>query len=258
MCLIALALNAHPRYALVIAANRDEFHDRPAASADWWPAQPDVFGGRDLQQGGSWLAVARDGRWAVVTNVRRMVPPDPRAPSRGGLVAGFFGAPRSPAGYVAELGAAAPSYAGFNLLVGAGTQAVYATNHPQFRSAPLAPGIHAVSNASLDTPWPKLNRLRGALTQWCGGGRDEIDDLLAALADDHPAADRELPNTGIGLELERLLSSPFIRSPRYGTRASTVLAVGRDGRGHFVERRFGADGTVSGETVQVLELKLSN
>lgn len=258
MCLIALALNAHPRYPLVITANRDEFHERPSAAADWWPTQPQVFGGRDLLQGGSWLAIARDRRWAMVTNVRRMVQPDPLAPSRGLLVSDYFASPQTPAGYLAQLGAAAPAYAGFNLLIGTGTQAHYATNHPQFRSAALAPGIHAVSNASLDTPWPKLNRLRAALSRWCAQGHEEFDDLFAALADERPAVDSELPDTGIGLEMERFLSSPFIRSARYGTRASTVLAMASDGRTHFVERRFGANGTSAGETHRELPLNAAN
>lgn len=258
MCLIALALNAHARYPLVIAANRDEFHERPTAAADWWPTQPQVFGGRDLQQGGSWLAITRDRRWAAVTNVRRMVPPDPNAPSRGALVADYVCDAARADDYVARLGASAPAYAGFNLLVGTGTQAHYATNHPQFHSAGLAPGVHAVSNASLDTPWPKLNRLRAALTRWCAEGCDHFDELFDALADERPAADRELPDTGIGLEMERLLSPPFIRSARYGTRASTVLAMAADGRAHFVERRFGINGASAGETHRKLTLDPAN
>ncbi|MEQ1440389.1 NRDE family protein [Fontimonas sp. SYSU GA230001] len=258
MCLIAVALDAHPRYPLVIAANRDEFHDRPAAAAQWWSTQPHVFGGRDQLQGGSWLAVARDGRWAVVTNVRRMVPPDPRAPSRGGLVADFLADRQPAADYVAQLQAVAPAYAGFNLLVGAATRAHYATNHPRFRSTALASGVHAVSNASLDTPWPKLNRLRAALTQWCERGHESFDALFAALADERPAADHELPDTGIGRDMERLLSPPFIRGARYGTRASTVLAMAAGGHARFVERRFGPGGVAAGETAQTLALDLPN
>lgn len=256
MCLIAVALNAHPRFPLVLAANRDEFHERPTADAGWWPLDPHVFGGRDLRQGGSWLALARDGRWAVVTNVRRMVPPDPRAPSRGQLVADFVRADIGAHDYATALQAQAGAYAGFNLLVGRGTEAVYATNHPAFRTQALAPGVHAVSNASLDTPWPKLNRLRSALTAWCEIGDEAFAPLLSALADDRPAADAELPDTGVGTDMERFLSPPFIRSDRYGTRASTVLAMTADGEVTFVESRFGAGGVPQGETRETLQLNV--
>lgn len=258
MCLIGIAYRTHAKHELVLAANRDEFHDRPSASAAAWADHPHIFGGRDLRQKGSWLAVSATGRVAAITNVRRMVPPDPLAPSRGLLVADYFAGAQTPGGYLAQLGAAAPAYAGFNLLIGTGTQAHYATNHPQFRSAALARGVHAVSNASLDTPWPKLNRLRATLARWCAQGRDEFDDLFAALADERPAVDSELPDTGIGLEMERFLSPPFIRSARYGTRASTVLAMAADGRTHFVERRFGANGASAGETHRELNLNAAN
>ncbi|SFF22547.1 Uncharacterized conserved protein, contains NRDE domain [Fontimonas thermophila] len=248
MCLIAVALDAHPRYPLVIAANRDEFHDRPAAPADWWPGTASVFGGRDLLKGGSWLALARDRRWAVVTNVRRMIPPDPKAPSRGALVADYVSREDDPADYVARLGASATAHPGFNLLVGVGSRAHYATNHPRYRTAALSAGIHAVSNASLDTPWPKLVRLRAALQRWCAERCDDFTPLFAALADSRPAPDEALPDTGVGLETERFLSPPFIRGDRYGTRASTVLAMRADGRVRFWERRFGPLGRASGET----------
>lgn len=255
MCLIALALDAHPRYRLVLAANRDEFHERPSAPASWWDDAPRVFGGRDLRQHGSWLALSRSGRWAAVTNVRRMVPPDPAAPSRGGLVRAFVDGAVPANRFAADLGTTAARYAGFNLLVGDGAHTVYLSNHPRFTAQTLTPGVHAVSNASLDTPWPKLLRLRGVLHDWCTGGRDGFEPLFAALADDRAAADGELPDTGVGLETERFLSPPFIRGPQYGTRSSTLLTLTTDGIARFHERRFAANGLPVGETVETFALE---
>lgn len=254
MCLIAVAIDAHPRYRLVLAANRDEFHDRPAAPASYWDDAPQVFGGRDLRQHGSWFALSRSGRWAAVTNVRRMVQPDPKAPSRGALVSGFVNGDGPASRYSADIEPQAVRYAGFNLLVGDGAHTLYLTNHPQFRAQRLAPGVHAVSNATLDTPWPKLLRLRGALGQWCAAGRDGFEPLFAALADDRPAADAELPDTGVGIDMERFLSPPFIRGDRYGTRASSLLTITTDGIARFHERRFAASGLPVGETVETFSL----
>lgn len=248
MCLISLNWRAHPRYELVLAANRDEFHHRPTAAAGWWTDAPEVFGGRDLSQGGGWLAASRRRRLAAVTNVRRMVQPDPNAPSRGALVADFMRSTQSAAEFAKRLHGRADAYAGFNLLLYDGTTLLYATNHDGFRSERLTPGVHAVSNAALDTPWPKLLRLRERLRDW--STRACIDDagLFDALADERKAADAELPDTGVGLELERLLSPPFIRGPQYGTRASSVIALETDGTLHFSERRFGPNGQPAGET----------
>lgn len=254
MCLIAVALNAHPRYRLVAAANRDEFHQRPAAPASFWDDAPQVFGGRDLRSHGSWFALAQNGRWAAVTNVRRMVPPDPQAPSRGGLVHRFVAGQAQAIDYAADVEPHAQAYAGFNLLVGDGTHTLYITNFPESRHQVLTSGVHAVSNASLDTPWPKLRGLRAALADWCAASSDGFETLFAALADERPAPDAELPDTGIGLDRERFLSSIFIRGPLYGTRASTVLSVTHDNIARFHERRYAASGLAVGETVETFAL----
>jgi uncharacterized protein with NRDE domain len=254
MCLIALALDAHPQYALVLAANRDEFHHRPTAPASWWDDAPQIFGGRDLQSHGSWLALARDGRWAAVTNVRRMIPPDPNAPSRGRLVAHYLRDPHTAAGYGAGLRPEADRYAGFNLLLGDAAGVWYLSNHDGFRHQRLTPGVHAVSNAALDTPWPKLVALRDTLRVWCADGRTDTAGLLAALARDRVAADAVLPDTGVGAEMERFLAPAFIRGDSYGTRASTVLAIDRAGRALFTEHRFGPNGVPTGQTIESLQL----
>lgn len=252
MCLIAVAWQAHPRFRLVLAANRDEFHARPAAAAAPWPDAPQVLGGRDLKQDGSWLAVSTAGRLAAVTNVRRMLPPNPRAPSRGQLVAGFVRGKASAAAFAQALAPEAMRYAGFNLLLHDGQGLYYADNHPEFECRAVSPGVHVLSNDQLDTPWPKSRRLHRALDAWLAAGDDAPDALFAALADRVRASDAELPDTGVGLETERMLSPPFICTPTYGTRCSTVVQVADD---HilFTERRFDARGEPLGETRQRLE-----
>ena len=248
MCLIAIAYRAHPDYQLVVAANRDEFHARPALAADWWPDAPQVWGGRDQSAGGSWMAVSRAGRFAAVTNVRRMLPPKPDAPSRGALVSDFVRGQQSPEEFLQQLALTAASYAGFNLLLYADGELHHAGNLPEFTTQRIEPGIHTVSNASLNTPWPKSRRLAAAMESWLVEGAGDSEPLLEALADRTPAADTELPDTGVGIEMERFLSPPFICSERYGTRASTVIGLGVDGSVNAVERRFAAAGDSVGES----------
>jgi len=253
MCLIGIAYRSHPKHALVLAANRDEFHDRPSAAAAPWTDQPAIFGGRDLRQKGSWLAVSTAGRLAAVTNVRRMVPPDPSAPSRGGLVRKFLEHGGSAAEFARELAEDAENYSGFNLLLYDGAELRYVTNAPEFRDQAVAPGVHALANAELDAPWPKSRRVREALEAWSRDSWESFTPLFKALADRTPGAEAELPNTGVGKSLEKLLSSPFIVSPNYGTRCSTVVAIG-EGKIDFSERRFERSGLDAGKTDKQLVL----
>lgn len=253
MCLIGIAWRAHPKFELVVAANRDEFHNRPAAGAASWKDSPQIFGGRDLKQKGSWLAVSTRGRLAAVTNVRRMATPDPQAPSRGKLVAEFLDSELSAADYAARLKDQADSFAGFNLVLYDGADLRYVDNHPEFEDAAVTPGVHVLSNAQLDTPWPKSLRLKTALKGWTRDKWESPAPLLKALVDRTPAADAELPNTGVGAAMERMLSPPFIVSPHYGTRCSTVVSFG-GGVIEFIERRFDAAGRVAGETRQTLSV----
>lgn len=248
MCLIALAYRAHPAFELVVAANRDEYHARPTALAAAWEDAPEVFGGRDLSQGGSWLALSKRGRLACVTNVRRMASPDPAAPSRGGLVASFVRGRESAQAFSEGIAARAMAFAGFNLLLWDGSDLRYLNNHPAFVSRTVPPGVHVVSNADLDTPWPKTERLREAMVAWVAAGEEDEAPLLAALADPRPASDGDLPDTGVGLDLERLLSPAFIVNPRYGTRCTTIATLGRDGSVRFTELRFDPSGRRSGRT----------
>ncbi len=236
MCLILLAHDAHPRYRLVVAANRDEFYERPTAPAAWWDDAPAVLAGRDLRGGGTWMGITRGGRFAAVTNYRDVAPPSPDAPSRGHLVGDFLAGDGAPGAYLRALEPRAGEYAGFNLLVGDGSGLWYYGNRGG-DARPLGPGVYGLSNALLDTPWPKVERGRAALREAVSSGEDvDPEALFRILWDAEPAPDLLLPDTGVGIERERMLSSSFIRSPEYGTRASTVLLVGRDGRVRFVER----------------------
>ena len=243
MCLLAIGWMCHPRWRLVMAGNRDEFHDRPAAPLAPWDGTS-ILGGRDLRSGGSWAAVDTRGRMAVVTNVR-----DPQAvrsgPSRGDLVAGFLRGMATASGFADHLVAAAPAFAPFNLLLADADGLEYIGNHPLLRRR-LAPGVHGMSNGPLDAPWPKTQRLMGALSSWMSVPGAPLDSLWRALEDETPVADAALPDTGIGLERERWLATAFIRGADYGTRASTLVLVHHSGRGQIHERRFGPLGVAAG------------
>ena len=247
MCLLVFAWNLHPRYRLIFAGNRDEFHDRPAAPMAWWTDQPEILAGRDLQAGGTWLGLSKAGAFAVVTNYREMQRPTPGMPSRGGLITRYLTDNRSAASFLAELEPQANHYAGFNLLLADSAEMRYASNRAEPFARVLPAGVHGLSNHLLDTSWPKLARTREPFEKLISSPEPGIDDLLAMLADRHVAADHQLPDTGIGIEWERLLSAPFIVDERYGTRCSTAVRIDRDGRVEARERRFDRDGRITGE-----------
>jgi len=247
MCLIAFAWNAHPRWRLLLAGNRDEAHARPSAPLARWGDLP-IVGGRDLEAGGTWLGVGPAGRCAVVTNVR-----DPRDPqvgaSRGLLATDFLAATTGAAVHAAGLASRAADYRPFNLLIFDAHDAFYLGNRPAPEALPVSPGVHGLSNADFNTPWPKTCALMQRLQAWIDdGGQTDFAPLFDALTDERQAPDDMLPDTGVGLERERWLSSAFIRGETYGTRAETVVAIGHDGRGRIVERRFGPLGCFEGET----------
>lgn len=246
MCLIAFALNSHPRYRLVLAGNRDEFHARPTAPAHFHADDGDVYGGRDLRAGGSWLSLSRRGRVVAVTNVR-VGAPETGTRSRGALVHDWVRSAQPIERDIDRLRAVAGEFGRFNLLAfDAGAMHVMG-NHPEFSASRIEQGIHAISNAGLNVPWPKTLALRAALTRWIASGDDDPQPLLDALQDSAVAADADLPDTGIGLPLERLLSSAFIRGRDYGTRASTVILL--DGQGlRCIEQCFGPEGAPEGRS----------
>jgi uncharacterized protein with NRDE domain len=253
MCLIALALDQHPRFPLVIAANRDEFLDRPAAALDWWrPASEaaPLLGGRDLHAGGTWMGLSAPGRVAMLTNVRDPARQQATAPSRGAVVPAWLAAPTSTADFWRDT--AARGHNPFNLLAGDLVRGQWWSADDR-AGAPqrLEAGLYGLSNAALDTPWPKVQRLKAATAaaMAAASSASELEALLfAALAERHTAPDAALPDTGVGLERERWLAPAFIRTPdaRYGTRCSTLLIVERQGSAlsaRMVERQFDAAGS---------------
>ena len=240
-----MAWQAHPHWRLLLIGNRDEFHPRPTAAAAPWPDAP-VLGGRDLRAGGSWLATDGRGRLAVLTNVR-----DPQAaqdgPSRGALVAGFLQQGSTAQAHLQALAAQATQYAPFNLLLADTDGCHYLGNHPLQQQA-LTNGIHGLSNATLNSPWPKSEHLRQALQGWLAVGEEDPGPLWQALADLHVPADAQLPATGVGLERERLLGPVFIHGEHYGTRASTIVAIDHAGAGFLIERRYAGNSLYLGQS----------
>ncbi|CAN5343832.1 NRDE family protein [soil metagenome] len=240
MCLIALAWRAHPKYPLIVAANRDEFHARPTAPAAFWDDAP-VLAGRDLLAGGSWMGITRTGRFAALTNVRDREP-KPDAPSRGALVADFLRGDDSAAEYVRDIAARGAAYSGFNLLLGDHDALWFVSNHGA-RPCELPPGVHAVGNGPFGPGDAKARRAAERLRELLADERaTEAGELFALLADRTPAADAELPDTGMGREVDRAVSAPLVVTPEYGTRSSTVLTLDDDGCVDFVERSFGRAG----------------
>jgi len=237
MCLIVVGWRVHPDFPLVVAANRDEFHARPTAVANYWADAPEVIGGRDLEAGGTWLGITRNGRFAAVTNVR-----EPNAAkglhSRGRLTQDFLEGRHSAAEHVA--GIAMGDYSGFNLLVGDGRSLWYCSNRGA-KSLELAPGVYGLSNHLLDSPWPKLLTARQGFARALTRLPDR-EPLFSILADDEIVPDTELPDTGIPLDWERRLSAIFVRAEGYGTRASTVVVQSSGGGISFEERSFGPGG----------------
>jgi uncharacterized protein with NRDE domain len=250
MCLILLALDSHPDYSLIVAANRDEFYERPTAPATFWSDAPSVLAGHDLQAGGTWLGIDRRGRFAAVTNYRQgqHEPPAPR--SRGHLVRDFLTSSMDAEEYMRGVERDAALYNGFNLLAGDSRRLCYFSNR-EGRTRVLSPGVYGLSNHLLDTAWPKVISGKTALEALVRRGEPELIEALLELLSDHSRpTDDLLPRTGVGEAWERLLSSAFIASDVYGTRSSTVLLVGRNDSVTFVERTFAAGGS-PGELRQV-------
>lgn len=239
MCLALIALDAHPRFRLVIAANRDEFHAREAAPAHWWG--DGRLAGLDRVGGGTWFGTDARGRWALVTNFRERVPRDPHAPSRGMLVGRALFSRGSALSSAAEIALDGSRYHGYSLLVGDATSAAYTSNRASGALA-LLPGIAGLSNHLLETPWPKVVRCKAGMAAWAASGSESIEPLFALLSDRVQAEATALPSTGVSSDWERRLSSAFVVDPTYGTRCSTVFVVDRDGRARFVEKSFDAAG----------------
>jgi uncharacterized protein with NRDE domain len=247
MCLLVVAWQAHPRYRLIVAANRDEYHERPAAALAPWPPPDTLLVGRDLRAGGTWLGLDRSRRFGVVTNFRERQRPRRSAPSRGRLIPDYLRGPAGAADFLAGLETDAPGYSGFNLLVSDATSLWYACNRAETFARPLDPGVYGLSNEFLDTPWPKLRRVRERVQAWLGEPAGTAAALFDMLNDRTPSPDADLPQTGLAPELERALSAPFVLDATYGTRCSTVMMLEESGTVFLAERRFDSAGHPSGQ-----------
>jgi uncharacterized protein with NRDE domain len=244
LCLIVIAWRAREDLPLAVAANRDEWRDRPAEPARWWPDHPQLLAGRDLQAGGTWMGVTRNGRFAAVTNYRDPAERRSTARSRGTLVTEYLLGAESPARFLASLAARSGDYNGFNLILGDLASLFYFGSREGIARA-IEPGVHGLSNHLLDEPWPKVvrgrARMQEALTQ-----HDPAQALFGLLSDQAQVADDALPRTGVGIEWERRLSSALITGTDYGTRASTVMTLASSGEITLEERTRDAEGRVAG------------
>lgn len=247
MCLILFAYQAESRFPLVVAANRDELYSRPTRQADFWPeihSGPGILAGRDLQAGGTWLGITASGRFAAVTNIRDPSQPERKPRSRGELTLGFLQSNTDPATYARQIQGSFDQYAGFNLLLGDGHSLYYLNNHHQVMTK-LESGVYGLSNGLLDAPWPKIVRGRSLLQQLVDNDNSvSTDDLLEIMRDRTEAADSDLPNTGVSIDLERKLSSTFIFQPErlYGTLCSTAIIVDKNRRCRFSEQNYNEKG----------------
>lgn len=238
MCILFIAVNQHQAYSLIIAANRDEFYGRPTAKSCFWPEYPYMLAGKDEQAGGSWMGINRQGQIAALTNIRDPRHINQQAPTRGKLVNDYLTQSLSAQQYLQTLKQGAGQYNGFNLLFGQWQNLQVYNNHNR-QTKNLTTGVYGLSNASLNSPWPKTASGMQRLTDYCADDHGlEPEQLFTLLKDDTPARDEDLPQTGVPLEWERKLSSIFIQSADYGTRSSTILLIDQKQQVTWQERTF--------------------
>lgn len=238
MCLLFFSYDMHPDYQLIVAANRDEFYDRPTRPLAFWNDRPAILAGRDLKNYGTWLGVTRSGRFAAITNFRDPASQKAIAPSRGLLVSNFLAGSESPPDYLARIHSAGHRFNGFNLLIG-DDDGLYYFSNKRTGIQRLRPGVYGLSNHLLDTPWPKVEKGKAHLETFLTGQEDmDTEAIFGILGDRSWPADDQLPNTGVGLEWERVLAPLFITSRVYGTRSSSILLMEKTGSVTFMERTF--------------------
>lgn len=238
MCLILLALQQHPSYKLILAANRDEYYDRPSAPPAFWNEAPGLLAGRDLRSGGTWLGITKKGRIAAITNYRDPASIKRNAPSRGWLVRDFLVGSGGTMEYLGKVRQEGGKFNGFNLLVGVRDELCWYSNRSG-EIAKLSRGLHGISNRLLDTPWPKVIRGTQGISQILDkDGEISPETLIDLLQDRTQAPDEILPDTGVGNEWERILSPVFIVSPTYGTRSSTLILIDKKDQVTFIDRTF--------------------
>ncbi len=241
MCLLLLAVQKHPDYKLILAANRDEYYERPTAPAAFWNEAPHLLAGKDLRAGGTWLGITKQGRIAAITNYRDPASIKTNAPSRGRLVSGFLLGQEIPEQFLEKLVEEQDQYNGFNLIIGERDQLYWFSNRAD-GAHKLSPGIYGISNRLLDTPWPKVTRSKEAMARLISEEKNPSQEALFQMLLDHTVAgDEQLPDTGVGMEWERILSPIFITSPTYGTRSSTIVLIDRQNRVTFTEKTFNSD-----------------
>lgn len=239
MCLISFAYKIHPRYSLVLLANRDEFYKRSSRKAQFWIEEgfPDILAGKDLSAGGTWMGINKNGKWAALTNYRDMNKLKTNPPSRGDLVLNFLKSELTAEEYLKSIKEKAPMYDGFNLLTGDNNGIFHFSNETNTITC-IKPGIHGLSNALLNTPWPKLETANLMLAHTIQEDNLNRDALFNILADEQKAADSQLPETGLSKEMEKAVSSIFISTDEYGTRCSSLLFIDNEGNIEFTERRY--------------------
>lgn len=242
MCLLLFSFNKHPDYPVILAANRDEFFERPTEAASFWKDYPSILAGRDLRKSGSWMGVNKDGRIAAVTNYREPSQNKADAISRGALVSEYLQGNESAEDYIQKVMLQSHAYDEFNLLVGDKQSLLFFCSVEEDYQT-LKPGLYGISNGKLDSPWPKVEKGKAALGNIIHASeKPEAEKLFELLADKKIAADSELPSTGVSIEWERRLSPLFVNSEGYGTRSSTVLLIDRQGEVFFSERSFDNEG----------------
>ncbi|MTI87180.1 MAG: NRDE family protein [Balneolaceae bacterium] len=244
MCLIVFSHNHHPVYKLILAANRDEFYKRPSRAAQFWKNEhhPEILAGQDLKGKGTWLGIHKDGRWGALTNYRSPLARKKNPPTRGKLVIDYLKEEQSARQYLDQVHPQSNRFNGFNLLLGDQQGLFHYSNHEQ-QIHSVAPGIHGISNASLNTPWPKLKTARHKLRDITHSDQFEKEELFTLLQNKEKAPMDQLPDTGITPELERAVSSIFIKTKSYGTRCSTLVLMDYEGNIDFTERRYKAGST---------------
>jgi uncharacterized protein with NRDE domain len=255
MCLIFLSLRNHKTYKLVIAANRDEFYQRKTEPASFWRDSPNILGGRDLEASGTWMGMNTNGKISMVTNYRDPLNINPKAPSRGQLVTDYLLNGAQPNEYLKRIESNGRAYNGFNLIVGTADELHYYSNY-KGTVEEIQSGLHGLSNHLLDTPWPKVIQGKEKMKQILASNDIDPTKLFDLLYDDSLAPDEKLPDTGVGLERERMLSSMFIKSPNYGTRCSTVVLIDHANNVYFSERVYDLE-TFKYDT-RVFEFKITS
>ncbi len=237
MCLIVFAYKSHPKYKFIFAANRDEFYNRPTGQADYWKDSPELLAGKDLQAGGTWMGITKQGRFAAVTNYRDLKNIKEDAPSRGMLTLDFLKDNLSAEKYYEKIKPSLQDYNGFNLILGSINELFYFSTHKNGIKK-LEPGIYGLSNAVLNTDWPKVKKSKDVLSVLLKNDEVHPWELLSILNDTRPAKEEDLPDTGVGMEWEKILSSIFIQSSKYGTRSSTAVVVDVENNVRFAEKTF--------------------